>query len=71
MFIATQCVHCGETIVLVSPHVYAGLYPCPACEIGLLIIPVTEVTPINRDEFQIEPEFIVMKPINEEEPMEL
>jgi len=49
-----QCVHCGEFTQLVAPVVYAGVWPCAACnELGIFI-PVTAATPRHDEPFEIE-----------------
>jgi len=51
---STQCVGCGEFVLLVAPIVYAGWYPCPVCGDGSLIVPETALTPRDDDAFSID-----------------
>jgi len=57
----TQCVTCGQYVVLVSPVVFAGWYPCPACEEGGLCVPVTKVTPCQGSGAELAPDVIVQR----------
>jgi len=57
---SAQCWGCGEYVLLAAPVVYAGNYPCPVCEEGLLHVPIGTETPICTDEFDVQPAFEVL-----------
>jgi Zn finger protein HypA/HybF involved in hydrogenase expression len=60
MRLRAQCWTCGEFVLLVAPVVYAGNYPCPVCGDGLLHVPITKESPIQTDEFEVQPAFEVL-----------